>query len=252
MDQNDAVAGEGRRGTVLLTGARGLIGAATASRLERDGWRIRPFDLVDGDDLRDLDAVRQAAAGCDVAVHAGAIPHDSKGTPPEILATNVLGTWHVLLAAEQLDMRRVISFSSVQVFGCSDGEGDPDYLPIDDDHPRRAANPYGRSKVLAEDLCAMWHARTGIPIVVVRPVATFGGEHYRIVDPRTLDHGAFVHTDDVAAAVSRALVVPFEGHTRLLLSATGDVDATRARELLGWEPVHVRSRRQQLRTWFRR
>ena len=252
MHQNGAVAGEGGRGTVLLTGAGGLIGRAVATRLERDGWRIQPFDLVDGQDLRDLDAVREAATGCDVVVHAGAIPHDSKGTPGEILATNVLGTWHVLLAAEQVGMRRVVSFSSVQVFGCSNGEGENDYLPIDDDHPRRSALPYGSSKRLGEDLCEMWTARTGIPTVVVRPVVTFGDEQFRAIDPRGLEYGAFVHADDVAVAVSRALVVPVEGHVRLLLSATGDVDASRARDVLGWEPVRVRSRRQQLRTLLRR
>jgi UDP-glucose 4-epimerase len=252
VHQNGAVAGEGGRGTVLLTGARGLIGCATAARLELDGWGVRPFDLVDGDDLRDFDAVREAASRCDVVVHAGAIPHDSKGTPAEILTTNVLGTWHILLAAQQLDMQRVISFSSVQVFGCSDGEGEPDYLPLDDNHPRRAARPYGSSKRLAEDLCEMWTERTGIPTVVVRPVVTFDDEHYRVVDPRRLDLGAFVHTDDVAIAVSRALVVPVDGHVRLLLSAAGDVDTSHARAVLGWEAKRVRSRRQQLRTLLRR
>jgi len=102
---------------VLLTGARGLIGRAIAARLSRDGWQVRPFDLLDGDDLRDVDAVREAAAGCRFVVHAGAVPHDSKGTPAEILATNVLGTWHVLRAAELEQVQRVVAFSSIQVFG---------------------------------------------------------------------------------------------------------------------------------------
>jgi nucleoside-diphosphate-sugar epimerase len=249
-DQNGDVAGrsiDNARGTVLLTGARGLIGRAAAARLSRDGWRVRAFDLVDGDDLRDLDAVREAAAGCCFVVHAGAIPNDAKGGPAEILATNVLGTWHVLLAAGHEQVQRVVVFSSVQVFGCSNGEGAPDYLPVDDDHPRRAARPYGSSKRLGEDLCADWTARTGIPTVVLRPVLTLDEQQFARVHPARLEHGAFVHVDDVADAVARALSVPVDGHVRLTLSAAGAFDATAARQVLGWEPARLRSRRRQLR-----
>ena len=69
------------------------------------------------------------------------------------MAVNVLGTWHVLLAAEAAGAGRVISFSSAQVFGIAEGERLPDYFPVDDAHPRRAMRPYGLSKRLGEDLC---------------------------------------------------------------------------------------------------
>jgi len=69
------------------------------------------------------------------------------------MAVNVLGTWHVLLAAEAAGAGRVIVFSSAQVFGIAEGERLPGYFPVDDAHPRRAARPYGLSKRLAEDLC---------------------------------------------------------------------------------------------------
>ncbi len=185
-------------------------------------------------------------------MHAGAIPNDSQGTAADILVTNVGGTWHVLLAAQQVGMRRVVSFSSIQVFGCSAGEGEPDYLPIDDDHPRRAARPYGNSKRLGEDLCDAWSAQTGIPTVTLRPPTVLGEEPFGRIDPGDLERRAFVHVDDVADAVVRAVTVPVDGHLTLLLSATGDIDAGRAREVLGWKPVRVRSRRQQLRRLLRR
>jgi UDP-glucose 4-epimerase len=70
------------------------------------------------------------------------------------MAVNVLGTWHVLLAADGAGVTRVIHFSSAQVFGIAGGERLPDYFPVDDAHPRRAMRPYGLSKYLAEDLCA--------------------------------------------------------------------------------------------------
>jgi nucleoside-diphosphate-sugar epimerase len=52
------------------------------------------------------------------------------GSPADIVATNVLGTWHVLAAAEQCGVSRVVYFSSAQVFGFAEGEGQPAYLPV--------------------------------------------------------------------------------------------------------------------------
>jgi hypothetical protein len=57
--------GSGGRGTLLVTGAAGMIGARSAALCEREGWKVRRFDLVDGDDLLDLEAVVAATAGCD-------------------------------------------------------------------------------------------------------------------------------------------------------------------------------------------
>src|ERR1039457_548279 len=147
------------------------------------------------------------------------------GSPEQIMAGNVLGTWHVLLAAEAAGVTRVIHFSSAQVFGIADGERFPDYFPVDDAHPRRAMRPYGLSKCLAEDLCAGFTARTGIVSVSLRPVAVWGpGEYRRIemqwrAEPRSewepfWEYGAFVDVRDVGAAVELALTVPLAGHYR--------------------------------------
>jgi nucleoside-diphosphate-sugar epimerase len=133
------------------------------------GHDVAGFDRADGDDLLDLASVRRAVDGCAAVVHAGALAHDTAGSPEDIMAVNVLGTWHVLLAAEAAGISRVVYFSSGQVFGIAEGERLPDYFPVDDAHPRRAMRPYGLSKCLAEDLCAGFTARTGIPTVALRP-----------------------------------------------------------------------------------
>jgi nucleoside-diphosphate-sugar epimerase len=86
------------------------------------------------------------------------------------MAVSVLGTWHVLLAAEAAGATRVVHFSSVQALGISEGERLPDYFPVDDEHPRRAMRPYGLSKRLAEDLCEGFTARTGIATLSLRPL----------------------------------------------------------------------------------
>ncbi len=67
------------------------------------------------------------------------IAHDMSGSPADIGPTNVLGTWHVLLASEAERVSGVIYFSSAQVFGFAEGEGVAEYLPVADLHPLRAS-----------------------------------------------------------------------------------------------------------------
>lgn len=222
---------------ILVTGHRGNVGRSVAEHLERCGHAVVGFDLADGgSDLLDFAMVKRAAARSAAIVHLGALAHDEAGTPEQIMAVNVLGTWHVLLAAEAVGVTRVVQFSSVQALGIAEGERVPDYFPVDDEHPRRAMRPYGLSKRLAEDLCAGFTARTGIATVSLRPVTVWSPDAYARVDqqrraePRSewepfWEYGAFVDVRDVVAAVDRALTVPLSGHHRALLCAA-DISAS--------------------------
>ncbi len=169
-------------------------------------------------------------------MHAGAVANDSGGTPEQIMAVNVLGTWHVLLAAEAAGVTRVIHFSSAQALGILEGERLPDYFPVDDDHPRRAMRPYGLSKRLSEDLCEGFTRRTGIATLSLRPVAVWDAGIYARVQERRRatpesewepywEYGAFVDVRDVATAVERALEIRLSGHHRALLCAP-DISAS--------------------------
>ena len=207
-----------------------------AAHLERLGHDVAGFDRANGDDLLDLAAVKRAAGGRDAIVHLGAIPHDTGGSPEDIMAVNVLGTWHVLLAAEHAGVSRVIYFSSAQALGIAEGERLPDYFPVDDEHPRGATRPYGLSKLLAEDMCAGFTGRTGIPTVALRPFWVWSPEMYQLIedrwraDPRSewepfWEFGAFIDVRDVASAVGLAVSVHITGHHRLMLCAA-DIAAT--------------------------
>lgn len=206
--------------------------------LQRAGWTVRRFDLAEGQDLRDYDVVSEATRGCEAIVHAGAIPHDNAGTPADIVATNVLGTWHVLLAAENAAVSRVVYISSVQVFGFAEGEGEPSYLPVDDDHPIRASRPYGMSKRLAEEMCSAWTARTGITTIVLRPVKILADQELGSNSAERAKHGSFVHVDDVASAIALSLTADVSGHHRLTICGPGRFDCSVA-TALGWKPAHV-------------
>jgi UDP-glucose 4-epimerase len=221
---------------ILVTGERGHVGGPVARHLAGLGHDITGFDRADGMDLLDPGQVRDAAAGCAAVVHLAAIPHDNAGSPEQIMATNVLGTWHALLAAEAAGAERFIYFSSAQVFGTAEGERLPDYLPIDDAHPRRAMRAYGLSKCLAEDLCAGFTTRTGIPSMALRPVWVWDPGQYErtaaewAAEPESewkpfWEFGGFVDVRDVATAVELAVTVPLSGHHRALLCAA-DIAAT--------------------------
>jgi UDP-glucose 4-epimerase len=215
---------------VLVTGHLGNVGAPVTDHLRSLGHEIAGFDRLDGGDLLDLADVTRAAAGCAAIVHLGALAHDTAGSPEQIMAVNVLGTWHVLLAAEAVGVTRVVHFSSAQVLGIAEGERLPDYFPVDDAHPRRAMRAYGLSKRLAEDLCAGFTARTGIASVSLRPVWVWHPGQYQQIQAKWRDdpssewepfweYGAFVDVRDVATAAELALTVPLTGHHRALLCA---------------------------------
>jgi UDP-glucose 4-epimerase len=224
---------------VLLTGSSGGVGRAVAPVLERCGWAVRTFDIADGHDLRDPLAVSSAMRDCDAVVHAGALAHDRAGSPVEIVATNLLGTWHVLDAAEAHGVSRVVYLSSAQVFGFAEGEGSPTYLPVDDDHPLNAARPYGMSKRLGEEMCEAWTFRTGIPTIVLRPVMILNDESLLLHSSETAELHAYVHVDDVATATRLALGADLGGHHRLTLCGPGSFDTSRARRTLGWEATRT-------------
>lgn len=223
---------------VLLTGDAGLVGRSAAAALGEHGIEVVGFDIARGEDLRDAGALERATLGCDAVVHAAAITNDSRGTPAEIFAANVTGTWNALRAAEAAGVQTFVYFSSAQAFGIAEGEQPPVYLPIDDAHPRNATRAYGLSKCFAEDLCAASTRRTGMTTIALRPVAVWDEGTFdwiwgaRQRDPSFewspfWEFGAFVDVSDVAAAVMAAVHVHGSPgvHERVTLCAS-DISAS--------------------------
>jgi nucleoside-diphosphate-sugar epimerase len=52
--------------------------------------------------------------------------------------------------------------------------GKPQFLPITEEHPVAAFNPYGHSKLLAEDVCRYYARQFGIAVTVIRPFNVYG------------------------------------------------------------------------------
>jgi nucleoside-diphosphate-sugar epimerase len=211
---------------VLLTGDLGRIGRTVRACLQADGHEVGGFDAARGEDVRDATAVRAATRGREAVVHLAGLADDRAGTPEEIMAVNLVGTWNVLVAAAGEGVSRVIYASSGKALGLL--ERDPSYLPVDDAHPGLPSRPYGLSKWLAEQMCESITNETGMVTVCLRPVLVLddegwstlgGGDELPPGRGRSWHLGVFVDLDDVVDAVAAALVCPERGHVRALLCA---------------------------------
>jgi len=222
---------------VLVTGGAGFVGSHVVDRLAADGHAIAVVDNLSSGrrelvnpaaelfvcDVRSLrlDAIF-AAARPDALVHLAAQPAVARSVADPLLdaSVNVLGTLSVLRACERAGVRDVIYISTGGA-----AYGDTDVLPTPEDHPTRAASPYGVSKLAGESYLRCWAGLTGARIMSLRLANVYGprqsplGEAgvvaiftYRLVrGERCVVNGDgeqtrdYVYVEDVADAVARAV-----------------------------------------------
>lgn len=107
---------------ILVTGSSGRIGRAVVGELLRRGHPVRGFDLVPTPglpdmalgDLTDVAAVRRAMAGVRSLIHLAATPDDDDFLA-RIVPNNIIGVHHVLEAAKDAGVKRMVLASSGQV-----------------------------------------------------------------------------------------------------------------------------------------
>jgi UDP-glucose 4-epimerase len=185
---------------VLVTGAAGFIGSHLCRRLVADGHEVVGFDdLSDGTlenlrdvsevrfveaDLRDEEAVRKAAAGCDVILHHGAMKSVPRSVrlPEATTDVNVRGTLNVLVAARE-ESAAVAFASSSSVYG------DQEVFPLREDMEPRPRSPYAATKLAGEALCRAWWYSYSVRAVSFRYFNVYGpgqdpNSEYAAVIPR--------------------------------------------------------------------
>jgi UDP-glucose 4-epimerase len=169
----------------LVTGAAGFIGSRLAARLVAEGHRViglddlssgsvenlaaaPEVDLVVGD-VRDARAVRDAARGCRVVFHLGALRSvaRSMAAPGPTVAVNAGGTLSVLEAAGE-EGAVVVFASSSSVYG------DQDRLPLRESMSPRPRSPYAASKLAGEAYCQAWWRAYGTRTVALRYFNVYG------------------------------------------------------------------------------
>jgi nucleoside-diphosphate-sugar epimerase len=171
----------GQLDKVFITGATGFIGShlvdhltqrrAAISVLVRDrADRIlekRPQISVVTGDLKRPFSIGDAAT----VFHLAAISHVNRALeePQQTFETNTAGTIGVLEAIRRSPYaQKLVFISTAHVYGA------PCYVPVDEDHPVHAHEPYAASKLAAEAFVSAYSSAYGIPTVVARLFNTYG------------------------------------------------------------------------------
>ncbi len=179
-------------GRVLVTGADGFIGSHLVEYLVGRGVEVRAFclynsfgslgwletldphvmasvEVVSGD-VRDRTSVREAMRGCTSVLHLAAliaIPYSYRA-PESYVDTNIKGTLNVLEAARDLEVARVVTTSTSEIYGSAQ------FVPITEAHPVNPQSPYAATKAAADHLALSYQKSFDLPVAVVRPFNTFG------------------------------------------------------------------------------
>src|SRR5262249_24096128 len=151
---------------VVVTGAKGGTGISIVKAFRDAGYAVLGLDLKPcgfwETDYRQLDledgaGVHDAFVGAEAVVHFGSFPTDS-WTPWETAYRNLaLGGYHVLQAAANLRIPRVVLAGSPMVYGAY---AKVPYLPVDEATPQAPDGIYGAVKQSLETLAghyARWH-----------------------------------------------------------------------------------------------
>ena len=214
--------------TILVTGGAGFVGQTLCRELLRKSCRVTSLDLqapepalaasgvryVQGD-IRDAAAVRTAAEGADVVIHApSSLP---LWKPGEIQTINVDGTRTLFEACVARKIPRVVHISTTAVYGIP-GRG-----PLVETDPLEATDIYSKSKIDAEAIAISFRDRICVPSLRAKLVVGPGrlgifdlifdwarrGKHIPILGDGANPY-QMVHVDDVVSAAWLAATLPPE------------------------------------------
>lgn len=148
---------------ILVVGGAGYIGSHMVLALEAAGYAVTTLDnlstghrdaVLAGDfvegDLADRDTLARVFAGdaYDGVMHfaASSLVGESMQRPDKYYRNNVSGTQNLLDSMRAHGVNHFILSSTAATFG------EPIRVPIDETHPQRPINPYGRSKYMVEQI----------------------------------------------------------------------------------------------------
>lgn len=186
------MASHGRRGIVmdniLVTGGAGFIGSHTVVELLNAGYSVVVVDnLVNSsseslervkkitgksikfykDDLLDKEALQDIFEKENISsvIHFAGLKAvgESCKIPLEYFNNNITGTINLLMAMEKYNVKSLVFSSSATVYG------KPESVPIREDFPLSVSNPYGRTKLIIEDMLRdIYKADTSWDIALLR------------------------------------------------------------------------------------
>jgi nucleoside-diphosphate-sugar epimerase len=170
----------------LVTGGAGFIGSHIVDRLLSDGYEVvvlddfstghrgnlqnnRRLQVIEGN-IRDFDTVARCMQGVDQVFHKAAVASVPKtvNDPVDSSKVNYQGTLHVLEAARQNNVQRVVFASSAALYG------DEPTLPKVETMLPVTLSPYAVDKLASEYACGMYYRLYGLKTVALRYFNVYG------------------------------------------------------------------------------
>lgn len=214
---------------VLVTGGAGYIGSHTCVELLNAGHDVIVIDNLSNskqeslnrvetitgktisfykDDVRDkhrLLAIFQAHF-IDAVIHFAGYKAvgESVEMPLEYYQNNLTGSLELLSVMKSMNVKNLVFSSSATVYG------DPHEVPIKENFPLSATNPYGRSKLMVEEVCADLHASdTTWNIVLLRYFNPVGAHKSGLIgeDPSGIPNNLMPYISQVAIGKREKLFV---------------------------------------------
>ncbi|HSJ69445.1 MAG TPA: NAD-dependent epimerase/dehydratase family protein [Anditalea sp.] len=176
---------------ILVIGGAGFIGSFVVSELlKEDVAEVVVYDnfargkkdyLIDqlkddrcsiypiGGDIREIDILNAAMKGKDYVICLAAmwLLH-CKDFPRTAFEVNIAGTFNVLEACVNNNIKKLVWSSSASVYG------DAVELPMTESHPFNNKNFYGASKIAGEAMATAFNDRYGLPIIGLRYMNVYG------------------------------------------------------------------------------
>ena len=179
---------------IIVTGGSGKLGGFVLTELLDHGYQVLNLDLTAATeprcrtlitDLTDAGQVFSALTSytgidelqpslkpepLDAIVHFAAIPRIMLVPDSEVFRINTIATYNVLEVAARLGVPKVVFASSEATYRIDFAEvhRDPEYFPIDEEHPVLPMDAYGLSKVCNERTAQAVHLRTGMDVYGLR------------------------------------------------------------------------------------
>jgi UDP-glucose 4-epimerase len=216
-------------GKLLVTGGAGYIGSHTCVELLQAGREVVVVDNLCNSrrevlgrieritgrtvvfyecDVRDAAALREIfrTHRIDAVLHFAGLKAvgESVERPLDYYDDNVGGTLTLCAAMAQAGVQRLVFSSSATVYG------DPDAVPVREDHPLRPTNPYGRSKAMIESILHdLWRADPAWRIALLRYFNPVGAHESGLIgeDPAGVPNNLMPYIAQVAIGRREALNV---------------------------------------------